>query len=164
MSIRSALKGQYHGALAMLKRAIESCPERMWDGDAQPVPFWQVAYHTLYFTHLYLQPSIAHFRPWAQHRGEHHDLPWPPGSRPSITDPYAKAEILVYWSICDAMVDEAVDALDLEAADCGIPWHKGMPKLDHQLHNIRHIQHHAAILSGRLRAADGTDVDWVRWK
>jgi hypothetical protein len=37
-----------------------------------------------------------------------------------------------------------------------------MPKLEHQVHSIRHIQHHAAILSGRLRASDGTDVAWVR--
>jgi hypothetical protein len=36
-----------------------------------------------------------------------------------------------------------------------------MPTLDHQIVNIRHIQHHAAILSNRLRRASGIEVDWV---
>ncbi len=58
------------------------------------------------------------------------------------------------------MVDAAVDGLDLEAPECGFWWYK-LPKLDHQINNIRHIQHHAALLSGRLRQATGTDVEWV---
>ena len=59
------------------------------------------------------------------------------------------------------MVDEAEAKLDLDATQCGFSWHQ-MPKLDHQLQNIRHIQHHTALLSGRLRQARGTDIRWVR--
>lgn len=164
MDLKAALGRQYHAALAMLKQAIENCPAELWDGGGYPVPYWQVAYHTLYFTHLYLQPNIEAFRPWELHREEYHDLPWPPGSGSKIADPYTKAQILAYWHVCDSMVDGALQRLDLEAPDCGIPWHKGMPKLDHQLHNLRHIQHHAALLAGRLRLADGTEVQWVRPK
>lgn len=163
MNIKAALNGQYHGALAMLKQAIEDCPDDLWNGGPYAVPFWRVAYHTLYFTHLYLQPNLEAFQPWAHHREDYHDLPWPPGSGPTIADPYTKQQLLDYWQICDSMIDAAVDRLDLDAPDCGIPWHKGMPKLDHQLHNIRHIQHHTAFLSARLRTANGTEVRWVRW-
>lgn len=162
MDIRAAIKGQYHGGLAMLKQAIEDCPDDLWAGGPYPVPYWQVAYHTLYFTHLYLQQTIEQFQPWVHHRDEYHDLPWPPGSGPKLDHPYTRAELLDYWHICDGMVDACVDRLDLDAASSGFPWHKTMPKLDHQLHNIRHIQHHAALLSGRLRAANGTEVRWVR--
>lgn len=164
MNMRTALKGQYHAALAMLKQAVETCPDELWDGGPYPVPFWRVAYHTLYFTHLYLQQTEQDFQPWEHHRDEYHDLPWPPGSGPTIDDPYSKAQLLEYWRLCDAMIDEQVDRLDLDAAESGFPWHKTTPKLEHQLHNIRHIQHHTAILSGRLRIASGEDgaVDWVR--
>ncbi len=164
MNIQAALQGQYHAALAMLKQAIEKCPDDLWAGDAYPVPFWRVAYHTLYFTHLYVQQAEQDFRPWEHHREEYHDLPWPPDSGPRIDDLHTKAQLLDYWRLCDAMIDDAVDRLDLEVPESGFPWHKMMPKLEHQLHNIRHIQHHATMLSGRLRLALGTDaeVGWVR--
>jgi hypothetical protein len=146
----------------MLKQTIEERPADLWDGGPYPVPFWRVVYHTLYATHLYLQPTEQAFRPWRHHRDEYNDLPWPPGAGKKIDDPYTKAQMLDYWRLCDAMVDDAVNGLDLDAPGSGFSWHKTMPKLEHQIHNIRHIQHHAAILSARLRLADGTDIRWVR--
>jgi len=162
MSIQTALKGQYHAALAMLRDAVEKCPPDLWNDGFHPTPFWRVAYHTLYFTDLYLRQTLEGFRPWALHRGEHHDLPWPPGSGAKIDDPYTPAEILDYWRIVDGSVDAAVDRLDLSAPCSGVPWHPTIPKLDHQLHNLRHVQHHAALLAGRLRRERGLEVDWVR--
>lgn len=162
MNIRAALKGQYHAALGMLKQAIEQCPDGLWDDGPYPVPFWRVVYHTLHGTHMYLQPSESAFRRWEHHREGHDDLPWPPDSGVRIDDPYTKAEMLDYWCVVDGRVDGDVDRLDLEAAESGFSWHKTIPKFEHQIHNIRHVQHHTAILSGRLRLANGTDVRWLR--
>lgn len=162
MNIRDALKGQYHAALAMLKQTITDCPDDLWNAGPFTVPFWRVVYHTLYFTDLYLHQRIEDFRPWEHHRGEHHDLPWPADSATPISDPYSKSDMLEYWQVCDGKVDRAVDALDLDAPESGFPWHKTVPKLEHQLHNIRHIQHHLAILSGRLRPTNGIEIRWVR--
>ena len=64
------------------------------------------------------------------------------------------------WCLCDDRIDAGIDALDLEAPQCCFPWYT-MGKLEHQLVNIRHIQHHAAILSARLRKAAGISIDWV---
>ncbi len=68
--------------------------------------------------------------------------------------------MLEYWQVCDEMVDAAVDRLDLDASECGFPWYR-LPELDHQINNIRHIQHHAALLAGQLRLAAGRDIPWV---
>ena len=54
----------------------------------------------------------------------------------------------------------AVDALDLHAPECGFWWYK-VSKLEHQLINLRHTQHHGAQLADRLRAAAGGHVKWV---
>lgn len=147
----------------MLKQTIEQCPGGLWlEGEAS-IPFWRVAYHTLFFTHLYLQPDEKAFRPWEHHRDEYQflgALPWPPHREPEIGEPYAKAQLLAYWQFCDGMVDEAVDGLNLGAQECGFPWYR-LPKLDHQINNIRHVQHHAALLSGRLRSVAGIDIHWV---
>jgi hypothetical protein len=166
MDVRQALKSQYHASLAMLKQAIEQCPEDLWAGGAYPTAFWRVAYHTLFFTHLYLQPDELAFRPWEHHRTEYQflgALPFPPYRQPKIEDPYSKSQILEYWQLCDRMADSEVDQMDLDAQECGFPWYK-CPKLDHQIINIRHIQHHAALLAGRLRSAVGANIEWVGFR
>ncbi len=155
-ALRSALKSQYHATLAMLRAAIKRCPDDLWTSSGDHAnPFWRIAYHTLYYTHLYLQPNNRTFRAWEHHqRGIQHM------DRPPRRQPYTKADILAYWSICDSMVDDAVDALDLSDPRSGFSWYK-VPKAEHQIINIRHIQYHEAQLADRLRVATGAGVDWA---
>jgi hypothetical protein len=164
MDIRSALKSQYHAALNTLRDVVEKCPDQMWDDPADGrARFWRVAYHTLFYAHFYLQQTQEAFRPWARHREEAEWIGSTPGDnpRPSKTyEPYTRGELLEYCNLCNAMIDAGVDALDLSAPQCGFPWYE-MPTLEHQIVNIRHIQHHAAILSSRLRRSSGIDIDWV---
>jgi hypothetical protein len=163
MNVRAALKGQYHAAMKMLKDAIEGCPDEMWTEGDDPVAFWRVAYHTLFYTHLYLMPDEKAFKPWEHHRRDCTflgPLPWPPHREPDVGEPYPKAQVLDYWRMVDEMVDGCVDGLDLDAETCGFPWYD-LPKLDHQINNIRHVQHHAALLSGRLRRAKSDGVGWA---
>jgi len=165
-TLRSVLKSQYHAALAMLREPIEGCPEALWD-DAEPTNrFWQVAYHALFFAHLYLMPGEDDFRPWEgqQSQVQHPDgIPGPAdpdSSLPLIPEPYSREQVLQYWQVVDAMVDTRVDALDLAQPTSGFPWYR-MSKLEHQFLNLRHIQHHAAQLADRLRAAAGIGTRWV---
>lgn len=162
MDIRTALKSQYHAGLATLRQTIELCPDELWTDSTGHVAFWRVVYHTLFYTHLYLCPREAEFRPWDRHREEHQfmtSLPWPPYGPPALGSPYTKTELFDYWRQVSAFVDESVSRLDLDSQESGFHWYK-MPKLDHQILNIRHLQHHAAILGFRLRQAGCHAVDW----
>jgi len=150
-ALRSVLKSQYHAALAMLREAIERCPLDQWSGTGHKNAFWQISYHTLFFTHLYLQQSEVTFRRWPKQHG---------GEDGISADPYTPAQVLEYWDVCDEMVDGALDALDLESPDSGFSWYS-MSKLEHQLVNIRHIQHHTAQLIDRLRLAADIGIRWV---
>jgi hypothetical protein len=164
--LRAALKSQYHASLAMLRQAIERCPEDLWYSKEQVNALWQTAYHTLFFTHLYLQPNEAAFRPWEhqQRQVQHQDgiagPPNPNSALPLIPEPYSREQVLEYWDLCDEMVDSAVDALDLFSLESGFSWYKG-PKLEHQIVNIRHIQVGAAHLAARLRAKLNVGLEWV---
>jgi len=164
--VRAALKSQYHAALGMLRQTIEQCPDDLWLSTEHKNAYWQVAYHVLYFAHLYLMPDEAAFRPWKGHQSDvqHPDgIPGradPNSSFPLIPKPYTKSQVLAYWSICDETVDPALDTLDLNSADSGFSWYK-MPKLEHQIVNIRHIQHHMAQLADRLRFATDTGTRWI---
>jgi len=141
--VRSVLKSQYHAALAMLRDAIEQCPDAEWLSRDHKNAFWQVAYHVLFFAHLYLQQNETTFVLWSQHHGDDD------GTR---GEPYSKAQVLEYWSFVDHAVDGAVELLDLESPESGFSWYT-MSKLEHQLVNIRHVQHHSAQLADRLRSA-----------
>jgi hypothetical protein len=160
--LRKALKNQYHAALAMLRETVERCPDDLW-ASGEPA-FWRVAYHTLFFTHLYVQPKEETFHVWAQHRQDYQCLDYLPpprqNERPSIGEPYMKAQVLEYAKFCDAMVDSAVDAIDLTSPHAGFDWYK-MPKLEHQIMNIRHIEHHASYLGARLRFGGEGGVAWI---
>ena len=161
---RAILKSQYHASLQTLKQAIERCPDELWSRqDDHANAFWHIAYHTLFFTHLYLMKEEKGFEAWEHHR-EHYqrfDGPqWQPHEPVKTGEHYTKQQVLEYWSLCDGMVDAAVDAMDLDAESCGFWWYE-MPKLEHQLVNLRHIQHGAAQLGDRLRPVTGEGVDWV---
>lgn len=165
MDIRPALKSQYHAALKTLRLCIDACPDDYWADPADGYSaFWRAAYHTLFFTDMYLHAAHADFRPWANHQEETEDLdPFngPDGQVPKPSVPYSRSELLAYWAMCDAKVDACIDALDLTSPDCGFPWYKSMGKLEHQLVNIRHSQHHAGSLSTRLRMRAGIMINWV---
>jgi hypothetical protein len=68
MSVNSIIQSQYQAALDMLKEAVSLCPEELWDDTAYKNRFWNIAYHALFYTHLYLQPNLEAFSPWEKHR------------------------------------------------------------------------------------------------
>jgi len=155
--LKVGLKGQYHAGLAMLRQTLDVCPDEAWEAGEHPRNFWRIAYHALYYTHLYLQPDEAAFVPWPKHDETVPDL-WDDAEAP-VVPAYSKAELLGYLDWIDANVDKWVDALDLTSKASGFHWYK-IPKLDHQLVNIRHLGIHQGQLS-ELVFARGGDVDWV---
>ena len=72
--MKKAIQSQYLAALEMLRQAIVQCPAPLWADAAYKNPFWHIAYHALFYTHLYLQPSGADFVPWAKHREQYERL------------------------------------------------------------------------------------------
>ena len=163
MDVTAALKSQYHAALAMLGQVIRQCPEDLWHSEVDGDPFWQVVYHALFYGHLYLMPDEASFQTWEHHREEYQfleALPWPPHDPPKLGEPYTKEQTLDYWEIVDGLVDATLAKVDLSAEKCGFGWYD-MPKLEHEILSIRHLQHHTSRLGGFLRLGTGKGVDWV---
>jgi hypothetical protein len=153
--VRAALRGQYHGAMDMLRGAIEACPDDLWVAGHPPRSFWRLAYHTLFFGQLYLEVRYEDFKPWEHHRDEVES----DAERERLdARPYTQAELLTYWDWIDEWADGQFDRIDLASPDSGFSWYK-MPKLDHVILNIRHISEHAGQLRDRLLEA-GIDQKW----
>lgn len=145
----------------MLKHSIEECPEALWFNSEYKTPFWHIAFHVLFYTHFYLQPSEDDFIPWEKHKGNCVSLGSSEGESAERV-PYSKQEILVYLELCWAQVEEQVTSLDFDA-ESGFHW---MPfnKLELQIYSIRHIQQHPGELCKRLGATGEIEVDWVGMK
>jgi len=155
------LSKQYRASMAMLKEAITKCPESLWNAPEYPNKFWRVAYHALYYTHLYLQNSLRGFTKWKKHRENYNRLGRPGSAhgRSKIDAPYSQVEILEYFEICLREIEAKVPSLDFNAPS-GFYW-LPFTKLELQIYNIRHIQHHAGQLIDRLRTVAGIGIGWV---
>ncbi len=165
MDIAASISSQYLASLEMLKQTISRCPETIWNSPGDKTGFWRIAYHALFFTHLYLQDTLQAFRPWPLHRKGYEDLGAPlepPDAASKAGEPYDKATVLDYLAFCQQQVAERVPCLNFEA-ESGFHW---LPfnKLALQIYNIRHLQQHTGELMERLGTRTGIELDWVARK
>ena len=161
MDMRRVINSQYLAALAMLEQTIERCPPDLWINPQAKDQFWQIAYHALFYTHLYLQESEAAFRPWAKYRKDYHFLgpiPWEGNRMPEIGEPYTPAEVLDYLAFCRNEGQASLATMDF-AAPSGFEW-LPFSKLELQIYIIRHLQQHTGELGARLSGRD-VEVGWV---
>jgi hypothetical protein len=161
MEPKETYKSQYWASLEMLRGAIVSCPDALWQSPDYQNPFWRIAYHALFYTHLYLSPTEADFIPWPKHRNKFRSLKDAAGGT-GAEDAYSKEDVLEYLEFCLKEMGKQVDALDLEA-ESGFYW-LPFDKLELQFYNIRHLQQHTGELCERLGAHGEVQIDWVGMK
>lgn len=119
-------------------------------------------FHTLFYADFYLGQDEESFRRQPFHVDNQHWF----GDYEQLEDRepvslYDRPSIRAYLEHCrrkatDVIAAETEDSL---TAKCGFPWRQfSRGELD--VYNIRHIQHHAAQLSLRLRIDSGVDIPW----
>jgi hypothetical protein len=166
--VQELITNQFEAALSTLNACIVKCPEAAWDAPVANLKFCQVVFHTLFYTDYYLGVSEEDLRPQAFHRQNAHVFrdyeelePRPP------VLVYDRPWINGYLQYCrkkchDVVAAETADSL---AAKTKFP-RKDFSRAEIHVYNIRHIQHHAAQLSLRLRLDSQQDIPWFRsgWK
>lgn len=163
MNIQEVFISQYAAGFAMLKNAVSACDKELWDSERDKNRFWRIAYHALFYTDLYLSIDEKHFAPWTHHHDDYQILgdntPWPPHHAVKIGTPYTPNDVLAYCARLQNTLAERINALDFKAPS-GFFW---LPfnKLELQIYNIRHLQHHAGQLIDRLRERQGAGIEWI---
>ena len=155
METNAVVCSQYFAALRMLRQAVERCPDSMWDAEEDVNKFWRVAYHALFFTHLYLEKSFEDFRPWSKHWSDAEAL----GKDAPAGRVFSRNEILEYADFCREQAEKNSALLD-PSAPSGFDWCP-FSKLELQFYNIRHIQQHTGEMMERLGSRADIHVDWV---
>lgn len=160
MEVQRALKGQYGAGLAMLRECIQLCPDDLWASGVHPRTFWRIAYHALFYTHLYLMPTEKAFVAWEKHHDQARIL-WDDDEEgvPPQETTYTQKDLLEYLDFIHTSMPNWVDALDLNAPTSGFSWYR-IPKLDHQFVNLRHLGIHVGQLQ-ELLYAHGIEPGWV---
>ncbi|HLO97338.1 MAG TPA: hypothetical protein VK171_01980 [Fimbriimonas sp.] len=156
MEIRSAIKRQHHAGLAMLRQAIEVCPDDLWLSGEHPRTYWRIAYHAAGYAHLYLYEGMNDWKPWALARNECAVLE----GDVEVMTPYTKSEMLDFVDLIVSEVDLRVDAIDIEAPHCGFTWYPNVTRLELHILSLRHLHGHIGQLH-ELLIARGLDVEWI---
>ena len=167
-TFQAALAGQYAAALSMFHDCVSRCPPDKWEGLVGNFPFWHVAYHTLFYTDLYLSADYDAFVPPDYCRENYQYFghsPSPPHEPVVADEPYTLETILTYIQHCREKASRSIqqETVASLAGPSGFWWYK-IPRSEFHLNNIRHIQHHAAQMSLYLRREAGIEIDWVGTK
>jgi len=158
--LKQSIINQYEAALTMLNQCIEACPPEQWEGKIAQGTFRWVAYHTLFFTDLYLSPN--------EHAFERRELHERGGDerQPVACTGLSRVDTLAYVPICRQKMLESVASETEEslAGPSGFSWYK-VTRGEMHFINVRHIQHHTGQLSAYLRRVDDRFKDGkaLRW-
>jgi hypothetical protein len=169
-TLKQLIANEYEASLCMLNHCITRCPDAGWDAPVANLKFCQAAFHTVFFTDLYLQPGddFEAFKRQPFHAERRDDFgdyeEWQ--NRPQVRL-YERAFVLAYLLHVRGKARETVarESAEVLSGPSGFSWRK-CSRAELHVYNMRHVQHHAAQLSLRLRLDHGIDVPWVghAWK
>jgi hypothetical protein len=170
-TLRELIAHQFEASLSALNLPIARCPESLWNEPVANWKFCQAAFHAVFFADVYLQPTddVPAFKAQPFHLAHTHVFR-------DYEEMEDRAQVLLYErsfvldylqfarrKASDTIARESGDAL---AGPSGFSWRQ-CSRAELHVYNIRHIQHHAAQLSLRLRqAAPKIELPWVShaWK
>ena len=164
VDLKNLLLSQHQAALTTLAKCIELCPDGAWNEKVANLPISTAVFHTLFWTDMYLERSTEHLKDQEYHKtnseifGEYEELASDLQKRT-----YERSQVDNYFEFCRAKAAKVILAETDEslAEKSGFDW-LDCSRAEVHVYSSRHIQHHAAQISVRLRVNHGVDVPWVK--
>ena len=172
------LKRQYDSTFQMLRRAVEICPDDLWEDRGEEAPFWQQALHTAMALHGSLREALPDFD-HSVHQGLEADLPTetPPemsfraramlGIQMMRQDfepsrPVTREEMTGYLCELWERTHEALERdLDRGLGASHLQVWAGQNLLEKHIYYLRHTQHHIGRLNSILFRRVGEPNPWI---
>lgn len=147
---------QYQAFFAMFRQRLETCPSQLWDERGDEPPFWQQAYHTLFYTDFYLSDAPSTFQRPAFDPGNLSDLSLLPEQ--ALTPP----QVLEYLDSVAAKFEALAGRLANDGLAGPNPFHWTGPTVAHRLsYNLRHAQHHLGWMDSFIHRRGGEPMKWI---
>jgi hypothetical protein len=158
--LSTAIHEQYGAAIEMLESVITKCPEETWDDSHQGPPFWQVAYHTMFYLDWYLSSSREDresFKP--EFDSEFRIL----DSKPEAS--LNREQVLMYLMKIKLKARQRLETVSTEELirPSIFEWH-GSSVLSSLFYNLRHVMLHVGALNFRLLRKGMKLDNWVSQK
>lgn len=158
------LESQYKASLGMLRTVIEKNTNELLYSSEYHNPSWQIAYHTIWATKLYLGANYENYVPFdkaiegAESLGGAKE--WENVDEGvSVVGQNTLEELLSFIQSIEGGLMENLESLPLNEKS-GFEWY-AFSRMELHLMNIRHIQHHTAELIERLKIKGITDFAWA---
>jgi len=153
---------QFQAALCTLNACITRCPDQAWDAPVARLKFCQAAFHVLFFADFYLGPDEASFKSQPFHEN-HPDFfrDYEEFAHREQTLLYDKPTTQAYLQHCLNKAQQIIPAESAEVLAAPSNQRPQLTRAELHVYNLRHIQHHAAQLSLRLRLDAREAVPWV---
>jgi hypothetical protein len=162
-TFKALTQNQFDAALCTLNACIDRCPEPAWHAPVGSLAFCQVVFHALFFADLYLGRDEASLRGQPFHAANESFFRDYEELEPRAQqNHYDRAPVKAYLDHCRGKVatilaDETEATL---AGPSGFGWCR-FTRAELHVYNFRHVQHHAAQLSLRLRVDHRVEIPWV---
>ncbi len=162
--IKQAFSGQFEAALCTLRNCVDRCPDKLWNTPVAELEFNQAAFHALFYADVYLGQNTQALREQEFHRqcaeafADYEEL-----EDRRQQNKYTRSFVNQYIEHClnKARVVIAAETEASLAARCGFEWLE-ISRAELYIYNTRHLQHHAAQLSLRLRLNEDEFIGWIR--
>ncbi len=160
---RALILGQYLAALRTVDHCIDRCPDGLWNENVGNHTFCNVVFHTLFFSDYYLGSNEDSLRgqPFHQEHGNIFKGYEQLEDRKPVTL-YERAFIKQYLGHVRGKADDVFgsETVEILQGPSGFE-RRDFTRAELHVYSMRHIQHHAAQLSLRLRIDAGVDIPWV---
>ncbi len=163
-TFKKLIANQFEAALCALSTCIDRCPDTAWNARVANYKLCQVAFHTLFYADFYLGPNEESFRRQPFHRsnegffGDYEEF-----EDRAPTALYDKASIKKYLEHCRNKASAVIASETAETLSARSGFERlEFSRAEVHVYNIRHIQHHAAQLSLRLRLDANQDIPWIK--
>ena len=160
---KEMISQQFEATFCTLGACIDRCPETNWDAPVANLQFCQVAFHTLFFADVYLGPDLESLRQQPFHQkhvrifADYEEL----GGGLQQAE-YERQFIKTYLQHCREKASQVLAAQSTQTLQqpANFEW-LNFSRAELHVYNIRHIHHHAAQLSLRLRLDVNEEIPWV---
>ena len=163
-TFKELIANQFEAAFCTMNTCIDRCPDTAWNTPVVNLAFCQAVFHALFYADFYLGQDLESFRRQPFHRANEHFF----RDYEELEDRpqqllYEKTPIKAYLQHCRNKASEviAAETADTLRARSSFDWLQ-FSRAEVHVYNLRHILHHAAQLSMRLRIDADIDIPWTK--